>query len=104
MKVNGNMCSPDNQHTTTTTTTTTPTDTLFPINHDSLTITKKTISDSQANKQMPLFEVVEEPCIKKHYSLLGPSAHTATAIAQKQGKRMLKSQQNCKLHDKTKYK
>ncbi|XP_059222612.1 titin isoform X6 [Stomoxys calcitrans] len=83
---------PDNQHTTTTkpkahtTTTTTTTnktnssDSIFPINHDSLTtITKKTISDNQSNnQQLPLQEVVEEPCIKKHYSLLGPSDHIAT--------------------------
>ncbi|XP_075158200.1 uncharacterized protein LOC142231476 [Haematobia irritans] len=76
----------DNQHTSTTkpnayttTTTTNNSDSIFPINHDSLTsITKKTISDNQSNnRQLPLQEVVEEPCIKKHYSLLGPSDHIA---------------------------
>ncbi|XP_073834284.1 uncharacterized protein isoform X2 [Musca autumnalis] len=49
----------------------------YPINPDSsLTISKKTIGDNQAIKiqqQMPLMrEVIEEPCIKKAYSLLGP--------------------------------
>lgn len=106
------MCSPDNhnhhQHTTTTSTTNnknknnnqknttfsspSANETLsYPINPDSsLTITKKTVGDSQATKshQLPLLsEVIEEPCIKKSYSLLGPCNRPPKTAASEQGKK-----------------
>ncbi|XP_058977637.1 titin isoform X4 [Musca domestica] len=60
----------------------------YPINPDSsLTITKKTVGDSQATKshQLPLLsEVIEEPCIKKSYSLLGPCNRPPKTAASEQ--------------------